>query len=226
MTGRGESQGGEAVKEAEPGPYDFEHPSLLFRLEDALKGLLGGPLLFGPFFERRGGFRGDERVLDFGCGGGVSTRSIAASLGPGGSVTGVDTSAFFVEKAKRRLRPHAKASALCGDLRELGLPSGSFDLVSIVHVLHDIPPGQRPATVQALVRVLPPGGRMWVLEPTRERHGMPAGEVRSLMAAAGMRELSSRAARASWEGTFLKDWRPAPLAHPAQLAQMSVDRRT
>lgn len=30
---------------------DFEHPSTLFSLEDKLKGLIGGPLLYNPYFK-------------------------------------------------------------------------------------------------------------------------------------------------------------------------------
>ena len=31
--------------------YDFEHPSALFILEDKLKGILGRPLLYNPYFK-------------------------------------------------------------------------------------------------------------------------------------------------------------------------------
>ena len=53
--------------------YDFEHPSTIFVLEDKLKGLLGGPLLYNPYFITFG-LKGNERVLDFGCGGGAGSR--------------------------------------------------------------------------------------------------------------------------------------------------------
>ena len=41
---------------------DFEHPSALFVLEDALKGLIGGPLLYYPYFKTFG-LKGDEKVF-------------------------------------------------------------------------------------------------------------------------------------------------------------------
>ena len=47
----------------------------------------------------RGRLRGDERVLDVGCGNGKVTREIAA-LVPRGSVVGVDASAKMVDFAK------------------------------------------------------------------------------------------------------------------------------
>ena len=57
--------------------YDFEHPSILLVLEDKLKGLLGGSLLYNPYFKTFG-LKGNERVLDFGCGRG--RHSIAGCL--------------------------------------------------------------------------------------------------------------------------------------------------
>ena len=58
---------------------DFENPSVLFILEDKLKGLLGCPLLYNRYF-RTFGLKGDERVLDFGCGGGAGSRCLAKLL--------------------------------------------------------------------------------------------------------------------------------------------------
>ena len=42
---------------------DFENPSALFILEDMLKGLIGGPLLYNPYFKTFG-LKGNEKVLD------------------------------------------------------------------------------------------------------------------------------------------------------------------
>ena len=168
------------MKQFDPTGYDFDNPSWHFRLEDRLKALLGEPLFYGPLFERQGGFRGQERVLDFGCGGGVSTRCIARRLASGGSVTGVDVSSHFIRMAERRLRGFPNASVLRGDIRELGMEPGAFDIVSVIHVLHDIAPADRLSTFQALVRLLGQDGRLWILEFTRRGHGMPVEEIRKL----------------------------------------------
>ena len=62
--------------------YDFEHPSILFILEDKLKGLLGGLILYYPYYKT---FRlkGNENVLDFGCGGESGSRCPANLLNKG-----------------------------------------------------------------------------------------------------------------------------------------------
>jgi ubiquinone/menaquinone biosynthesis C-methylase UbiE len=198
------------TKQFDPSGFDFDNPSALFRFEDRLKGLIGGRLYYEPYFQALGGFRGDEEVLDFGCGGGVSTRSIAASLARGGHVTGVDISSFFAERARERLQGYANARVLQGEITELDLPAESFDLVSIIHVIHDIAEDRRGATVQALWIVLKPEGRLWIWEPTRASHGMQAEEIRALMSRAGLREVSADIRANAFKGIFQKEMeRPA-----------------
>jgi ubiquinone/menaquinone biosynthesis C-methylase UbiE len=192
------------MKEFDPSVYDFDNPSALFRFEDRLKGLIGGPLFYAPYYQSRGGFQGDEQVLDFGCGGGVSTRSIAARLTRGGAVTGVEISSYFSERARERVARYPSARILHGDITELDLPRQSFDLISIIHVIHDIPRARRSATVQALAALLKPNGRLWIWEPTRPSHGMPAEEVRRLMGEAGLREVSAEVPGHAFKGIFEK----------------------
>jgi ubiquinone/menaquinone biosynthesis C-methylase UbiE len=192
------------MKEFDPSGFDFDNPSALFRFEDTLKGLIGAPLHYDPYFRNRGGFRGDEQVLDFGCGGGVSTRTIAAQLNRGGSVTGVDVSSFFSERAKRRVARQANARILHGEITELGLDARSFDLISIIHVIHDIPRARRSATVRALGALLKSNGRLWIWEPTRPSHGMPAEEIRQLMNEAGLKEVSAASEGNAFKGVYEK----------------------
>jgi ubiquinone/menaquinone biosynthesis C-methylase UbiE len=193
---------GKKMKEFDPTGIDFNNPSALFRFEDRLKGLIGGPLYYAPYFRSRGGFRGGEDVLDFGCGGGVGTRSIAAELTRGGSVTGVDISSYLSERARKRVARYPSACILRGEITQLDLPRKSFDLISIVHVIHDIPRAKRAATVRLLGALLKPDGRLWIWEPTRESHGMPAEEIRGLMAEAGLREVSADEQGNAFKGVF------------------------
>ncbi len=55
-------------------------------------------------------------------------------------------------------------------------------------MLHDVPPWDRPAIVAELARLLRPGGRLFLREPTGKKHGMPAAQARELFAAAGLTE--------------------------------------
>jgi len=53
------------------------------------------------------GFRPGERVVDIGCGGGVTTTEIARAVGPGGEALGIDISPGLIAEAERRARAAA-----------------------------------------------------------------------------------------------------------------------
>jgi SAM-dependent methyltransferase len=101
--------------------YDFEHPSILFILEDKLKGLLGGSLLYNPYFKTFG-LKGNESVLDFGCGGGVGSQCLANLLDKGGHLTCIDVSRYWIERARKRLDKYSNVECKSGDIRELDIP--------------------------------------------------------------------------------------------------------
>ena len=80
-------------------------------------------------------FRGDERVLDVGCGDGFITRSIATRL-PAGSVVGVDASPRMVQVARSRPDPTgADIRFEVGDVLALQFVD-EFDVVVSFNVLH------------------------------------------------------------------------------------------
>jgi ubiquinone/menaquinone biosynthesis C-methylase UbiE len=183
---------------------NFNNPSAMFRLEDRLKGLIGGPLYYAPYLRGNGGLRGDEDVLDFGCGGGVGTRTIASMLTRGGSVTGVDISSYFSEMARKRTARYPVVRILRGEITGLNLSRQGFDLIVIIHVLHDIPKDKRSATVRELSAVLRPKGRLWIWEPTRMSHGMPTVEIRGLMEEAGLTEVCADTPGQVFKGIFTR----------------------
>lgn len=184
--------------------YDWENPTFIEAvLEELLKGLLGEWLFYGPYVKRFG-LHGDEWVLDFGCGSGICTRTIAKKLSPQGRITGVDISGYWIAKAQKRLADFANAECKRGDIRKMALPDAAYDLISIVHTLHDIHPAERQSTVDALVPKLKPGGRLFLYEPTRASHGMAVQEMRALMASAGLVEATSEERTSAFIGEFEK----------------------
>ena len=104
-------------------------------------------------------FRGDERVLDVGCGDGFITRSIAARL-PNGSVVGVDASPRMIEVARSRPDPAgADIRFEVGDV--LALPfADEFDVVVSFNVLHWVV-NQR-AALTSIAESTKSGGRVIV----------------------------------------------------------------
>jgi len=136
--------------------------------------------------------RGDERVLEMGCGGGHAARVVLPRI-PRGHYTGVDVDPWWVERARRNLGAFRNTEVLLGDVRDLPLVLESFDLALVHITLHDVPVADRAPIVERLAHLLRPGGRLFVKEPTREGHGMPASEVWELAEAAGLREVRHRA---------------------------------
>jgi trans-aconitate 2-methyltransferase len=65
--------------------------------------------------------RGDETVLDLGCGTGRVTEQLLARLGPDGHALGIDGSGQMVEEAARRLGGDPRASFARQDLLELSV---------------------------------------------------------------------------------------------------------
>jgi ubiquinone/menaquinone biosynthesis C-methylase UbiE len=148
--------------------------------------LLLSPLYRG--FVDEMGLRGDERVLDYGSGSGAAARHLARRLERAGHLTCVDVSARWQAVLRRVLRAYPAVEFRLGDVRTMELPAASYDVVLVHWMLHDVPPWDRPSILEELARLLRPGGRLFSREPTSSRHGMPAAEVRRLLAAAGLTE--------------------------------------
>jgi trans-aconitate 2-methyltransferase len=98
--------------------------------------------------------RGDEVVLDAGCGTGRVTAELAVRV-PRGRVYGVDASPAMVEHARAALGD--RATVLCQDLVELDLPEPVDAVFSnaTFHWIHD-----HNALFASLARGLKPGGRL------------------------------------------------------------------
>jgi ubiquinone/menaquinone biosynthesis C-methylase UbiE len=182
----------------------FENPSRLWVLEDGLKVILGGPLLYNPYFKTFG-LKGNEHVLDFGCGGGNGSMRLAKLLNRGGSLTCVDTSNFWMKKARKRLRKYPNTVCLKGDIRQLDIADGSFDVTCIIHVIHDIPPDERQAIIRTIGQKMKPGGRLFIREPIKEPHGMPADDIRALFADSGFREVEGNTVKSEYLGKYCLD---------------------
>jgi len=183
--------------------YDFEHPSTLFILEDKLKGLLGRPLLYNPYFKTFG-LRGNENVLDFGCGGGAGSQCLANLLSKDGHLTCVDVSSYWIAKAISRLDKYSNVECKSGDIRELDIPDSSFDVISAIHVVHDIAPAERQDIVKTLSRKLKAGGLFFIKEPVKKSHGMPVEEIRTLLSDAGLNEIEHKETKSEYMGKYQK----------------------
>ena len=122
----------------------------------------------------RAALRGDEQLLDLGCGRGAVLIAAARRL-PRGRAVGVDRwSADQSGNRPEATLTNAAAAGVAdrvdvrtGDLTALPFPDNSFDVVTSAMAIHNISSaeGRRRALDEA-VRVLRPGGHLLVADPT------------------------------------------------------------
>lgn len=110
-----------------------------------------------------------QDLLDVGSGGG----STAAHLLAAGAhrVTGVEPSPYLLRHAARR---HPGVRFVQGLAEKLPFDDASFDAVSVCFLLHELPPTFGRLALREFRRVLRPGGRLAICEPspTQLHHGM------------------------------------------------------
>jgi len=118
------------------------------------------------------GLRGDERVLDLGCGRGAVLLA-AAKLVPGGTAVGVDIwRADQTGNSMQATLANADAEGVADrielhtrDMTDLQFPDASFDLVVRSLAIHNLPGNEaRRSAIDEAVRVLRPGGRLIVAD--------------------------------------------------------------
>lgn len=122
--------------------------------------------------------RGDEQVLDMGCGRGA-VLLMAAALLPQGKVTGVDiwktsdqsgNASAATQKNAELEGVAARIELHTSDMRQLPFADGAFDLVLSSLAIHNI--SDRAGRFKALdeaVRVLKPGGKLIIADINETR---------------------------------------------------------
>lgn len=143
--------------------YDEEDQATLVEASQRLTRKVGDSL----------GLRKGERVLDIGCGLGTPAIQLASEYGV--RVTGINISTRQVAGAKARAMAAGLAdqvTILYGDYNSLDFPDGSFDAVVAMEAL--VYGSDLGHTLGGLHRVLRPGGRLSLTEPTREGLGVVA----------------------------------------------------
>jgi arsenite methyltransferase len=147
------------------------------------------------------GLRGDEQVLDIGCGRGA-VLLLAAERVPNGRAVGADI--WLSRDQSGNSRASTERNALLegvfdrvelvhADARDLPFDPGTFDVVMSSLVLHNIAGDGRDQALREAVRVLRPGGQLRIVDFRAERYIEP-------LEAAGCRDVRVR--RLDWRIGF------------------------
>jgi SAM-dependent methyltransferase len=121
----------------------------------------------------RAELEGDEQLLDLGCGRGAVLIAAARRL-PAGRAVGVDL--WTADQSGNRPAATLANAAAAGvadrvdvrsaDMTSLPFPDGSFDVVTSAMAIHNIPSGEgRHRALDEALRVLRPGGRLFIADP-------------------------------------------------------------
>ena len=149
------------------------------------------------------GLRGDEMVLDFGCGPGSTSKFIAQILEKGGGeLTCLDLSKAWIERVKKHVSRFSNVECYAEDIRKWDEKNNYFDAVAIHFMLHDIDKSERHEVVKALAEKMKTGAKLFIREPTKEGHGMRPEEIRELMSKSGLKETDSKATKSLMMGVM------------------------
>jgi arsenite methyltransferase len=138
------------------------------------------------------GLRGDERVLDVGCGRGLLAIGAAKRLKNGKAIgidvwSPIDLSGNTPDAAKANAKLEGVADKVRienGDAQKLVYPDNHYDVVVSSLALHNIPePDARAQAVREMVRVLKPGGKLAIFDLFR------TGEYAEVLRAAGAKDV-------------------------------------
>jgi len=136
--------------------------------------------------------RGDERVLDVGCGRGLLAIGAAKRL-KNGKVVGIDVwnpfdlSGNTPDAAKANVKLEGVADKVRienGDAQKLVYPDNHYDVVVSNLVLHNIPEQDaRAQAVREMLRVLKPGGKLAIFDIFR------TGEYAEVLRSSGAKDV-------------------------------------
>jgi SAM-dependent methyltransferase len=113
--------------------------------------------------------KGDEKVLDVGCGRGLLLIGAAKRL-KSGRATGIDVwdNGALAGNSSESTRDNAKLEGVAdkvrvesGDFRKLVYPEANFDVVLSALAIHNLPTAEeRAQAIREMYKVLKPGGRL------------------------------------------------------------------
>jgi ubiquinone/menaquinone biosynthesis C-methylase UbiE len=138
------------------------------------------------------GMRAGQAVADIGAGSGYYVARMARRVGNSGVVYGQDIMPRYLRYLRERVDRDQLTNVrlVRGDPHDPRLPAQSVDLVTMIHMYHEI---EQPFGLLAnLIPALRPGARIAILDMDRrtDQHGTPPALLRCEMEAVGYRQQS------------------------------------
>ncbi len=138
------------------------------------------------------GVRAGVAVADIGAGSGYYVARMARRVGPAGLVYGQDIMPRYLRYLRERVDRDELTNVrlALGDPHDPRLPKNSLDLVTMIHMYHEI---EQPFGLLAnLVPSLRPGARIAILDMNRrtDQHGTPPALLKCEMEAVGFLQQS------------------------------------
>ncbi|HEY2387664.1 MAG TPA: methyltransferase domain-containing protein [Candidatus Binatia bacterium] len=99
----------------------------------------------------------EVRLLDVACGTGRTLAQLAVAQ-PRLRLTGLDLSPYYLQEARRVLADVADVSLVAENAEHMPFRNAFFDVLTSVHLFHELPRPARRAVLAEMHRVLRPGG--------------------------------------------------------------------
>ncbi len=120
-------------------------------------------------------------IVDMGCGTGTSTRRLAAAFPDAKEIIGMDLSPYMIEVGRKLLdfaptgqkdggdwvttiTPDERIDLLVRDIANTNMADEYVDIVNLGLVIHELPIEDTNEICQEAVRILKPGGQLWISE--------------------------------------------------------------
>jgi ubiquinone/menaquinone biosynthesis C-methylase UbiE len=103
------------------------------------------------------------RLIDLACGTGRFLREVKRNY-PRLAVTALDLSPFYLDEAKKALKPWTGTSFIAASVEKVPAQDASFDAVTSIFLFHELPARQRKAVAREMARLLEPGGAAIVVD--------------------------------------------------------------
>jgi ubiquinone/menaquinone biosynthesis C-methylase UbiE len=150
------------------------------------------------------GLRGDETVLELGCGPGYFSIALRDAT-PHGRLVLFDLQPEMLRMARERVGRSGAVTTIAGNAMTLPFPAEAFDVVFIAAVLGEVPDRER--CLEEVRRVLRPGGRLVVNEVRGDPDYIKARDLDRMCAGARLVLRRRRKGRVRW--TCLSEYAPA-----------------